>query len=176
MFSLICAWLNRWVNNGEARDLRRYRAHYDVIVMLSCPIWTVISAVIGRGLSHRVLATWHEVPCKCGAVTRPLYTESLIRINDGLSARCQTGLPGDHFQRLCATTYASSEGNLVAVNLESITMTSQWARCRLKSPPSRLFTQPFIQVHTKENSKAPPHWPLCGEFTGDRRVPRTNGQ
>ena len=23
----------RWVNNGEAGDLRRYRAHYDVIVM-----------------------------------------------------------------------------------------------------------------------------------------------
>ena len=34
-FSLICAWINRWVNNGEAGDLRRYRAHYDVIVMLT---------------------------------------------------------------------------------------------------------------------------------------------
>ena len=33
MFSLICAWINRWVYNGEAGDLRRYRAHYDVIVM-----------------------------------------------------------------------------------------------------------------------------------------------
>ena len=33
MFSLICAWINRWANNGEAGDLRRYRTHYDVIVM-----------------------------------------------------------------------------------------------------------------------------------------------
>ena len=33
MFSLICAWINRWVINREAGDLRRYRAHYDVIVM-----------------------------------------------------------------------------------------------------------------------------------------------
>ena len=33
MFSLICAWINVWVNNREAGDLRRYRAHYDVIVM-----------------------------------------------------------------------------------------------------------------------------------------------
>ena len=33
MFSLICVWINSWVNNGEAGDLRRYRAHYDVIVM-----------------------------------------------------------------------------------------------------------------------------------------------
>ena len=24
--------------------------------------------------------------------------------------------------------------------------------------------------------KAPCHWPLCGEFTGDRWIPRTNGQ
>ena len=28
----------------------------------------------------------------------------------------------------------------------------------------------------KENIKAPRHWPLCGEFTGDRWIPRTNGQ
>ena len=33
MFSLICAWINSWVNNREAGDLRRHRAHYDVIVM-----------------------------------------------------------------------------------------------------------------------------------------------
>ena len=33
MFSLICVWINDWVNNGEAGDLRRYRIHYDVTVM-----------------------------------------------------------------------------------------------------------------------------------------------
>ena len=35
MLSLICTWINVWVNNREAGDLRRYRAHYDVTVMLS---------------------------------------------------------------------------------------------------------------------------------------------
>ena len=34
MFSLICAWINYWVNNREAADLRRRRGHYDVNVML----------------------------------------------------------------------------------------------------------------------------------------------
>ena len=34
MFSLICVWINVWVNNREASDLRRYRAHRDVIVMI----------------------------------------------------------------------------------------------------------------------------------------------
>ena len=33
MFSLICAWINGWVNTGEAGDSGRHHAHYDVIVM-----------------------------------------------------------------------------------------------------------------------------------------------
>ena len=33
VFSLICAWINGRVNNGEAGDLRRHRAHYDTTVM-----------------------------------------------------------------------------------------------------------------------------------------------
>ena len=35
MFSLIYAWINDWVNNREAGDLRRQHGHYDVIVMWS---------------------------------------------------------------------------------------------------------------------------------------------
>ena len=34
MFSLICAWIDDWVNNREAGDLRRHRGHYDVNVMI----------------------------------------------------------------------------------------------------------------------------------------------
>ena len=33
MFSLICVWISVWVNNREAGALRRYRAHYDAIVI-----------------------------------------------------------------------------------------------------------------------------------------------
>ena len=33
-FSLICAWINGWVNNREAGDLSRHGAHHDVTVML----------------------------------------------------------------------------------------------------------------------------------------------
>ena len=36
---------------------------------------------------------------------------------------------------------------------------------------SRLLTQPFIQAQIKENIKAPRHWPLCGEFTGEGSLP-----
>ena len=33
IFSLLCVWINGWVKNRKAGDLRRYRSHYDVTVM-----------------------------------------------------------------------------------------------------------------------------------------------
>ena len=33
MFDLICTWINDWVNNREAGELRCHRPHYDAIVM-----------------------------------------------------------------------------------------------------------------------------------------------
>ena len=33
MFSLICAWINGWVNSRDAGGLRRHSAHYDITVM-----------------------------------------------------------------------------------------------------------------------------------------------
>ena len=42
LFSLICSWINGWVNNREAGDLRHNRAHYDVIVM----VWLIIPCML----------------------------------------------------------------------------------------------------------------------------------
>ena len=33
-FSLICAWINGWIINGDAGDLRRHQTHYIVTVMI----------------------------------------------------------------------------------------------------------------------------------------------
>ena len=33
MFSLVCAWINSWVNNHVTGDLKRHRAHYDDTLM-----------------------------------------------------------------------------------------------------------------------------------------------
>ena len=65
MFSLICVWINGWVNNGEAGDLRRYRAHYDVILMnpLSC-VWVWLASSIGQplfALDRVVFALFPEI-------------------------------------------------------------------------------------------------------------------
>ena len=34
MYSLICTWINAWINNCEAGDLRCHHTHYDVTVMI----------------------------------------------------------------------------------------------------------------------------------------------
>ena len=58
MFSLICVWINSWVNYREAGDLRRYPAHFDVTVMtqtIQCAKWPVHGA---RNWRKRQRAAW----------------------------------------------------------------------------------------------------------------------
>ena len=45
--------------------------------------------------------------------------------------------------------------------LAYITVTSLWAKWRLKSPTSRLFAQPSVQAQIKENIKVQRHWPFA---------------
>ena len=60
MFSLICAWINSWVNNREAGDFRRHRAHYDVTVMWYLYINALFS-LQRQETSHwnQLRLTWH---------------------------------------------------------------------------------------------------------------------
>ena len=44
MFSLICAFINDWVNNHGAGDLRRLRPHQDINVMVT--VYTVAIAIM----------------------------------------------------------------------------------------------------------------------------------
>ena len=62
MFSLMWVWINDWVNNREASDLRRYRTHYDVIVM-SCAL-TRLSYLQEQAVDwrHRWYSYW-RVAC-----------------------------------------------------------------------------------------------------------------
>ena len=60
MFSLIWAWINGWVKNCEAGDLRRN--HYDVIVMwwgevVCCAKWVVKQQ---HGVADHPELTWHQ--------------------------------------------------------------------------------------------------------------------
>ena len=55
MFSLICVWINVWVNNRQAGDLRRYRAHYDVIIMPRK--YSIVATVMVLHLENNKLKT-----------------------------------------------------------------------------------------------------------------------
>ena len=54
MFSLTCVCINSWLNNREAGDLRRYRAHYDGTVMHFADMWPL------SYISIRVMISWQH--------------------------------------------------------------------------------------------------------------------
>ena len=90
MFSLICAWINGWVNNRNAGDLRRHRAPYDVIVM-----------VILIKLSSRV------VP-KVGKMTTPSpWDAAAVTLSDNVIG-CLTYLPLDKMFAISQTIFSSA--------------------------------------------------------------------
>ena len=63
MFSLICVWINDWVNNHEAGDLRCYHTHYNVIVMFS--------EIQFDGMkTWEQVYTWLVLCCVYGGLTR----------------------------------------------------------------------------------------------------------
>ena len=57
LWSLICAWINVWVNNYKAGDLRRHRAHDDVIL-----IW-VERTILSLGLL--CVGNWMTASHRC---------------------------------------------------------------------------------------------------------------
>ena len=60
MFSLICVLINDWVNNREAGDLRRCRAHYDVSVMSMLNPNTHSSVCRWCPLEHISMDVWSK--------------------------------------------------------------------------------------------------------------------
>ena len=55
VFSLICAWINASVNNREAGDLRRYRAHFGVTIMKGKCVMIDVEILINH--LHNTFAT-----------------------------------------------------------------------------------------------------------------------
>ena len=65
MFSLICVWINDSVNNREAGDLRRYRAHYYVIVMSSRDVYFIIVYACCVKMLYILVPSWLEIFTQC---------------------------------------------------------------------------------------------------------------
>ena len=68
MFFFIYAWINSWVNKGEADDLRGYRAHYDATVMTVTVMTVSMNQVTTR-------------PCSCFIVEQIIaYVRRIVQI------------------------------------------------------------------------------------------------
>ena len=57
LFFLIYAWINGWVKNSAAGDLRSHRPHYDVTVMES---WSHPASVHGCNFCRRIYNTKYD--------------------------------------------------------------------------------------------------------------------
>ena len=82
MCSLICVWINGWINNREAGDLKRYRAHYDAIVMDACRL--CINGINLSNIRPGLLPCW-QVQHKqglcvlyCGILVQPCLSPANI--------------------------------------------------------------------------------------------------
>ena len=98
MFSLISARANDWINNRNAGDLRRHRAHYDVNVMMlwayiCSPRWGESGVHNGDAMSRFFLPGWSPtllcIPhnrrrypsthtCECANTVTPVSNDHLM--------------------------------------------------------------------------------------------------
>ena len=90
VFSLICVWINGWVNNREATeagDLRRHCTHYDVIIMKYLFIHACLMLLRSReahmhqwnkpSLVQTVSPVWHQTVISTWSKTGLLLSETV---------------------------------------------------------------------------------------------------
>ena len=79
----IYAWINGWVNNREAGDLRCYRAHYDIIVMF---IYMISTVVANFGFHISVWLALKELQNSFGNETCDFFTLLFYEVSCSQSA------------------------------------------------------------------------------------------
>ena len=144
MFSLICAWINGWINNGDAGDLRSHRAHYDVIIMYSFVVIFRFEQFAGI-----VVASGKLVLNYCSP-----YSPELLWL-------CGEILPRRWPLHLCLCT--SWIALCLPGNALSNIQDGKWAPLSLKSP---MITSSNGNIFRVTDT-------LCGELTGGRWIPIT---
>ena len=169
MFSLICAWINGWVNNREAGDLRRHRTHYDATVMWSVFHNQPITFYLGEWRSYAP----HPSSDKDSMVEVFMVdSDACIYLTRGLLYSRNS-----HWhRRLAKAMYEVIQVSMSLLAISFSTYPLQWRHnerdgvsnhqphdCLLK----RLFKR------RSKNIKAPRHWLLWGEFIVDRWIPHT---
>ena len=161
-------WLSKhsWGWRLETLSRRLWR-HSNALDRLSCNVNTCVPWTLmvwrSNGLGH------HN-----SGIDLILVAYSLFN-NKGLTLLCLKLLMRDTITGDNITNRNPKIQSVIKL-CTRITVTSKWARWRLKCTASWLLAQPFVQAQIKENIKATRHWPLRGETTGDRWISLTKGQ
>ena len=169
-------WLNEW--HGLIKPVRNYTK-----------VWK------GLKLEHpRLQSSWDQHGAHLGPVGpgwAPCWTHEpyclgffryLLLLFSDLGTLCEKVYAFNHWEmwlwfHMCKFTAQRLNGSLRIL----ATFTLQWHHnghdgVSNHQPLHCVLNRLFIRAKIKENIKAPRHWPLCGEFTGGRWIPRTNGQ
>ena len=96
MFSLICAWINGWVNNREVGDLRCHRAHHDVTVM-----HLVTTRLYGSLMTHICVCEFgHHWTCplfSAKALSKPKPTYCQLDHNEPTTVKFESNQSTSHW-------------------------------------------------------------------------------
>ena len=120
MFSLICVWINDWVNNRETGDLWHYHAHYDITVMKYEITWWVsmyakslskssnkVGKLRSASLSPEMFACKH---CQCAGTVHRVTKDVFLLYPDycKFESRCSSNLEcfGSSIEKRNKTPYA----------------------------------------------------------------------
>ena len=76
IFFLIYVWINGWVNNREAGDLRRHRGHYDVYICESRSVHLHIDGLVQEKRNANVLAMELRLSCIKPSICRSAFNYS----------------------------------------------------------------------------------------------------
>ena len=109
IFPLICAWINVWENSYEAGDLRRHRAHYDVIVMTSDrKVWILlhIHAIISVNLRNRKFNA--SVTCVATICYLLVHLPACLWLGSKDPISTETAFPASWFGRKVLALWYSS--------------------------------------------------------------------
>ena len=89
MLSLICAWINGLINNREAGDLRRHRAHYDLTVM-GLRVFQFLHKIMLDTVIIDLLHKGHNAPVPYPAMHH-FETEICTYVHITCTKRCAVG-------------------------------------------------------------------------------------
>ena len=100
MFSFTCAWINGWVNNREAGDLRYHRTHYDVTAMIFAHIVSMSPHSLCMIFKEQIFALAHILLLWLYLIIIPFNVQLLKRYSMKITfccwVHCQSAIIWDH--------------------------------------------------------------------------------